>query len=122
MIQEDVTRNLVASFFIAEEKVMDLTKKKRLRLTGKKLEALNRRIHERDNYRCIIPGCSAPVPFREKFHHEPCGAYKEDVEEKGCCLCYTHHQLRESKNGAAEIKDACNEYLNNLYPGRKAKC
>ena len=92
-------------------------KNKRIRLSGKAMAELNLEIHERDNYTCIVPGCEAYVPIGEKFHHEPCGSYKEDVKEKGCCLCYTHHQKRESKDGATEIKLHCEEYLRGLYPG-----
>ncbi len=92
-----------------------LAKQKRQRLTGKKLADLNKAIHERDGYACIIKGCGRHVPLGEKFHHEPCGAYKEDRIEKGCCLCYKHHQMRESKDGA-DIKRQCEEYLTALYP------
>lgn len=93
-------------------------KNKRIRLTGKPLVELNRQIHERDDYTCIIKGCGRHVALGEKFHHEPCGAYKEDVIEKGCCLCYMHHQLRESKEGD-DIRQQCEDYLNGLYPYRR---
>jgi hypothetical protein len=92
-----------------------LPKVKDIRLKGKKLAQLNQDIHERDGYRCIIKGCGRHVLLGEKFHHEPCGAYKEDRIEKGCCLCYLHHQMRESKDGA-DIKRQCEEYLAGLYP------
>ena len=93
---------------------MDLLKQKRIRLKGAKLKELNELIHERDNYACIIKGCSNYVPITEKWHHEPCGTYKEDVIEKGCLLCYYHHQQREG-NDSTNIKEQCIEYLNNLY-------
>jgi hypothetical protein len=96
---------------------MNLAKHKRIRLTGKPAAALNEAIHERDNYRCIVPGCRHYVPIGEKWHHEPCGSNKEDVIEKGCLLCYTHHEERESKDGAP-IKRACEDYLNRIYPDR----
>jgi len=95
--------------------IVNFTKKKPIRLKGKKLAELNKSIHERDGYTCIIKGCGRHVPLEEKFHHDPCGAYKEDVIHKGCCLCYMHHQEREGNN-AAEIKEECHEYLRNRYP------
>lgn len=97
---------------------MDLAKRKRIRLKGKAVAALNKTIHERDNYTCIVPGCGQHVPEGEKWHHEPCGQQKEDVPEKGCLLCYKHHIQRESKD-SEPIKQACEDYLNKLYPGRK---
>lgn len=97
---------------------MMFPKNKRVRLTGKRLEELNTSIHERDGYTCIIKGCDRHVPLKEKFHHEPCGSYKEDVIEKGCCLCYMHHQIRESKE-SNDIRQQCEDYLNGLYPYRR---
>jgi len=97
---------------------MDLSKRKRVRLKGKAVARLNEAIHEHDNYRCIVPGCRRYVPIGEKWHHEPCGSDKEDVIEKGCLLCYKHHQQRESKDGEP-IRQACEDHLNELYPGRR---
>lgn len=94
---------------------MMFQKHKTIRLTGKKLNQLNKDIHERDGYTCIIPGCIRHVPLVEKFHHEPCGVYKEDVIEKGVLLCYMHHQMRESKH-SEDVKLKCEEYLRLLYP------
>lgn len=96
---------------------MMLPKAKRIRLKGKAVAELNKLIHERDDYTCIVSGCGKHVPIGEKWHHEPCGIHKEDVPEKGCLLCYEHHQQRDSKN-SAEIKEACENYLNDLYPAR----
>jgi hypothetical protein len=96
---------------------MMIPKNKRHRVTGNKLTQLNKQIHERDGYSCIISGCSRHVPLYEKFHHEPCGAYKEDVIYKGCCLCYICHQLREG-NDAERIKRECENYLRKLYPDK----
>ncbi|WP_110955742.1 hypothetical protein [Anaerosinus massiliensis] len=93
---------------------MNLKKQKRIRLRGKAVAELNQFIHERDNYTCVVPGCGKHVPIGEKWHHEPCGVYKEDIPEKGCLLCYKHHQQRDGKN-SAEIREACEGYLNNLY-------
>lgn len=86
-----------------------------VRLQGKSLRALNEAIHERDNYTCIIEGCDIYVPLGEKFHHEPCGVYKEDVIHKGCTICFGHHQQRESKYGDI-IRQQCRTYLAGLYP------
>lgn len=94
---------------------MDLTKHKRVRLSGKAIVKLNEDIHERDNYKCIVPGCGRYVPIGEKWHHEPCGQNKEDVIEKGCLLCYEHHIQRDSKNGEP-IRKACENHLSTLYP------
>lgn len=97
---------------------MDLVKHKRVRQKGKALVRLNLEIHERDDYTCIIPGCGGHVPIGEKWHHEPCGIDKEDVIEKGCLLCYAHHVQRDSKDGEP-IRQACEDYLNGLYPGQR---
>jgi hypothetical protein len=93
-----------------------LSKRAKVRLTGKTLAQLNLDIHERDNYTCIVPGCDTHVPLDEKFHHDPCGSYKEDIIEKGCLLCYYHHQLRDSRKHAEKIKGHCHDYLSGLYP------
>jgi len=87
----------------------------RIRLTGRKLADLNKQVHERDGYTCIIKGCGCHVPLSEKFHHDPCGSYKEDVIHKACLLCYAHHQIRESADGES-IRIECREYLGDLYP------
>lgn len=96
---------------------MNFVKHKRIRLKGKAIVKLNREIHERDDFTCIIPGCGKYVALGEKWHHEPCGINKEDVIKKGCLLCYKHHQQRESKDGEP-IKQACEDYLNGLYTER----
>lgn len=95
----------------------DIAKHKRVRLKGAAIVKLNLDIHERDNYICIIPGCGRYVSIREKWHHEPCGPYKEDVIEKGCLLCYKHHQERDNKN-SEPIRQHCEDYLNELYHER----
>lgn len=94
---------------------VSLQKQKRVRLKGEAVKRLNEQIHERDNYTCVVPRCGRYVPIGEKWHHEPCGAHKEDVIEKGCLLCYEHHQQREG-NKTTEIKKACEDYLSRLYP------
>jgi hypothetical protein len=93
-----------------------IPKTKRTRLSGLKLRQLNDYIHWRDNFQCV--NCGAYVDMGEKFHHEPCGAYKEDVEEKGCLLCKKCHERRESKDGAA-IREKASHYLDRLYPDRR---
>ncbi|MBP2654989.1 MAG: hypothetical protein H6Q73_2558 [Firmicutes bacterium] len=106
---------LSGGIFISGRVVMNLQKKKPIRLKGKKLAELNKAIHERDSYTCIIKRCNRHVPLGEKFHHEPPGAYKEDIIYKGCILCYSHHQLREG-NEAVKVKKECQDYLRGLYP------
>ena len=88
----------------------------RTRLKGNAVKQLNEQIHERDNYTCIVPGCGRYVPLEEKHHHEPCGAYKEDVLEKGCLLCWEHHKERHFGKGSQAVKKACEDYLRGLYP------
>ena len=95
--------------------IMNLQKKKRVRLQGKAIKQLNEQIHERDDYKCVFPGCGKYVPIGEKWHHEPCGSYKEDVVEKGCLLCQEHHTMRDSKK-ILVVKKACEDYLRGLYP------
>ena len=96
--------------------VMDLQKKKRVRLQGRGIRALNEFVHERDDYACVVPGCGKYVPIAEKWHHECCGASKEDVPEKGCLLCWEHHQERHFGKGSQAVKKACENYLRGLYP------
>lgn len=99
--------------------MIDLRKHKRVKLTSNVAKAkLNLEIHERDNYTCIVPECGGYVSINEKWHHEPCGPYKEDVIEKGCLLCYKHHQERESKN-SKQIRQCCENYLEELYDERR---
>jgi hypothetical protein len=91
-----------------------LPKSKRIRLKGKQLAELNRKIHERDNYSCIA--CGAYVDEGEKFHHEYGGKDKEDIEEKGVTLCYRCHHERHFGKLCTVIKEKCREYLRNKYP------
>lgn len=97
---------------------MMFPKIKRIRHKGNPLKELNKKVHERDGYTCIIKGCDRPVVLGEKFHHEPCGAAKEDKIEKACLLCSHHHYIRHhGKEGLREVKRQCIEYLSNLYQG-----
>ena len=91
---------------------MDLQKNPNFRIKGNAIAELNMTIHERDNYSCV--NCGEYVSIAEKWHHEPCGRQKEDKPEKGCLLCWTCHQKRESKYGEP-IKQKCLEYLKKLY-------
>jgi hypothetical protein len=90
------------------------SKDNKVRLKGKKLAELNKEIHERDNYLCIV--CGTYVDEGEKFHHDPPGKDKEDIKEKGVTLCYKCHQERHFGKLCTVIKNKCREYLRNLYP------
>ncbi|TWH49605.1 hypothetical protein [Sporomusa sp. KB1] len=93
-----------------------LPKRKKVRITGKKLSKLNDDIHGRDDSKCIIKGCGRYVDPREKFHHEPQGNDKEDRIEHGVTLCLKHHTERHSGTNGADIREQCEEYLSGLYP------
>lgn len=104
-------------FFNTENKVMLMQKIKKIRLTGKLLAKLNNDIHERDGHICIIVGCGRYVALGEKFHHELCGADKEDRIQRGCLVCSEHHYIRHhGRDGSQEIKQQCVDYLSCLYP------
>lgn len=90
-----------------------IAKKKKVRLKGKALRALNAAIQERDGHCCII--CGRAVLPGEKFHHEPGGPDKSDVIEQGVTLCFTCHQRRHFGPNSQEVKEKCREYLANLY-------
>jgi len=92
-------------------------KTKRYRLKGEPLKQFNKQVHDRDGYTCIIKGCDRPVVLGEKFHHEPCGATKEDRIERACLLCFHHHYIRHhGKEGLKEVRTQCVEYLSERYP------
>lgn len=95
---------------------MMFPKTKRIRHKGNPLKELNKKVHERDGYTCIIPGCDRPVVLGEKFHHEPCGAAKEDRIERACLLCSYHHDIRHGRKGLRKVRRQCVEYLSRLYP------
>lgn len=90
-------------------------KHRAVHLTGKKMRALNEAIHERDGHHCIV--CHAYVPDDVKFHHEPCGPYKEDRIECGVVLCDRCHFERHNGLGGIKVKFKVEEYLNSLYGG-----
>ena len=90
------------------------SKQKRIRLTGKKLAALNAEIHTRDNHKCIL--CSNPVDPREKFHHEPVATNKQDRIECGVTLCRRCHDERHFGKLLREFRCRVEEYLGRLYP------
>ena len=85
-----------------------------IRLHGKALAELNLRIHERDQYKCIV--CGRSVPLGVKFHHEHKAGLKSDVEEQGVTLCYACHQERHFGR-MKEVRSKCEEYLAKLYKG-----
>ena len=87
----------------------------RIRLKGKPLAELNRRIHERDSHVCII--CGGFVALGEKFHHYPQGADKNDREECGVLLCQTCHYDAHHSGRVKEIKEKVAAYLERLYGG-----
>lgn len=92
-------------------------KKKKIRLIGKSLAQLNNDIHKRDDHTCIINGCGRYILDGEKFHHEPCGADKQDIIQQGCLLCSDHHYVRHhGRDDSQEIREQCRTYLTNLYP------
>lgn len=91
-----------------------IPKQKRTRLKGNKVAQLNKEIHDRDGYACIV--CGRFVDLVEKWHHERCGAYKEDRIEYGCLLCQQCHYERHHGKRSAEIRRRCEAYLSGLYP------
>lgn len=96
---------------------MNLQKKKRVKLYGKKLRNLNNAIFLRDNCQCII--CGAYVPPTHKFHHEPNGFDKSDEISGGVVLCEACHYKRHNTDKLTEIKKKCEEYLKNIYGERQ---
>ena len=53
---------------------MELKKKKRIHLTGRKAREFYDKIYERDGGHCIW--CGVPIEYGVKYHHEPCGIYR----------------------------------------------
>ena len=92
---------------------MNLQKKKRVKLYGKKLRELNEAIFLRDNCRCIV--CGIYVSPDHKFHHEPNGADKTDELSGGVVLCERCHYARHNTDQCKVIKRKCEEYLRSLY-------
>ena len=89
-------------------------KTKRVRLTGRKLSALNSEIHERDGNKCCL--CGRWVDPGEKWHHDPCGTAKQDRIECGVVLCRTCHHERHFGKNPNVYKDKVMDYLSRLYP------
>ena len=87
---------------------------KRIRIKGKALSALNAEIHYRDSDSCV--SCGAWVHPGEKFHHEPCGCYKEDRLECGVTACGSCHHERHFGKDPNFYKDKIMDYLSRLYP------
>lgn len=92
-----------------------LLKSNRVRLRGIALKKLNKEIHLRDGYSCIV--CGQFVEEGIKYHHEPCGSSKSDELEKGVTLCNRCHYERHHGKNLKEIKGICEEYLRKLYGG-----
>lgn len=90
-----------------------LDKSKRVKLKGEALKRLNRDIHLRDGYSCIV--CGQYVEEGIKFHHEPCNSSKSDEIEKGVTLCNSCHYERHHGKRLKEVKSICEQYLRALY-------
>lgn len=90
-----------------------LTKHVRARLHGKKLKSLYDDVYSRDGGKCVI--CGKPIEYGVKFHHEPCGPYKEDMKEKTVMLCQRCHYCRHNMAAGEEIRAKCTAYLKGLY-------
>ena len=88
-------------------------KKKPIRLNGKKINELNKVIHERDG-RCIL--CHKWVSIEEKFHHQKFGIHKQDRIECGCILCYSCHQEVHFGKNSKCLQQKIEDYLTDLYP------
>ncbi len=93
---------------------MELTKRKPIKLKGKKARELYEHVYERDGGTCV--NCGAYIPFGLKEHHEPCGIYKSDEPNKTCMLCETCHFKRHNDGKeSGKIRDTCVAYLQDLY-------
>lgn len=69
-----------------------IPKHKPLRLKGKPLAELNKKIHDRDGGCCLL--CGSPVDDGEKFHHIVFRSHGgEDTEENGATLCVFCHNF-----------------------------
>ena len=90
-----------------------IPKNKRIRLKGKALAILNKRIHTRDRNRCLL--CGVYVDPGEKFHHI---VFKSrgggDTEENGATLCLSCHSEAHGEL-AADIRDALQKIVRRMY-------
>lgn len=93
--------------------MMEILKRKRAHLTGKKLRELNERIFVRDRSCCVV--CGRWVDPGTKFHHEPCGAGKSDEMDHGVVLCNQCHYDRHNGKRSSEIRRAVQMYLAEVY-------
>lgn len=91
-----------------------IAKNKPVRITGKKLAELNEAIHQRDAG-CVL--CRRWVDPGEKFHHEPCGPFKQDRVECGVILCRGCHNERHFGQSPNDYRDRIERYLRGIYEG-----
>lgn len=96
---------------------MELKKKKRIHLTGRKAREFYDKIYERDGGHCIW--CGVPIEYGVKYHHEPCGIYRSDEETKVVMLCPRCHFMRHHKTPAV-AREICVDYLHRLYAEKGA--
>ena len=92
-----------------------IAKNKPVRITGKKMAELNAAIHQRDSG-CVL--CRRWVDPGEKFHHEPCGPFKQDRVDCGVILCGNCHHERHFGQNPNDFRDRIERYLGGLYDKR----
>lgn len=94
-------------------------KQKRVVLHGKKMNELNRKIHERDGGRCVV--CSALVDPGVKFHHAIFKSHGgDDSIENGVVLCNDCHTAVHGRIGCPdgeqeEYRQKIVGYLRGIY-------
>lgn len=97
---------------------MELKKTERVHLTGKKARSFYDKIYERDGGHCIW--CGKPIEYGVKYHHEPCGIYRNDEENKVVMLCPECHYARHN-TAPKVVKEICERYLHGLYGEKGAR-
>ena len=75
-------------------------------------------IYARDGGRCVR--CGRPIAYGVKYHHEPCGIYRSDEENKVVMLCEECHYIRHHVS-PAKVQPDCVAYLQGLYGEKGAK-
>ena len=91
---------------------MELKKKKRIHLNGRKAREFYDKIYDRDGGHCIW--CGVPIEYGVKYHHEPCGIYRSDEETNVVMLCPHCHFIRHHQ-APAVAREICVDYLHRLY-------